>query len=428
MKRLFIFCGNGYQFIDFYYPIIKEVYNSSHIVLIFSNSFLYSDLTKKIEQFKIDGIIETYFIVNFYNEKSIYLRFKEVIEFLDKLKFSNQDIVIWPEEFIEISRFVLNYFQENGTRNIILPSGLLYKPIFLEYNKRLGNIKNYEKNKIEKINKKINEKTFIQIIFYSLLYIINIFRSKINSIIKIYSLVLRYYFYPFWFSKKILNYNIFSKYMFLVNKTQDIIMTDPYEYKMVKEIFPDISNVFLAKQPSYNICKNELVNNGNLLVVVGGPIGYNLDSEKLSFWISTIETVSKLSSPNEIHLRFHPRETSSPIESFLNAIKVRNIIVKVIDSNQIPISDNFCSYIGVIGSPSGALRFARNASLSVFVIGLVDAIHEDFYNKPIALGDSSGILWIKKGDQISKESLVSSKGFINNSLSVGEILKQNFLS
>jgi hypothetical protein len=204
-------------------------------------------------------------------------------------------------------------------------------------------------------------------------------------------------------------------------------MTDPYEYKMVKEIFPNIPNVFLARHPSYNICKSKLVNNGNLLIVVGGPIGYELDSEKLSLWINTIETVFKLTSPNEIHLRFHPREMSLPTESFLKALREKNISVKLIDSNTISISEKFCSYLGIIGSPSGALRFARNASLSVFVIGLIDAIHEDFYNKPIALGEISGILWLKNGDQISKELLVSSKGFINKALSVGEILKQNFL-
>lgn len=426
MRKLILFCGNGYQFLDFYFPIVLKLRTVFEIHLIFSNSYIGTNLLNLIGTLKSEQTIKAFYLVNFYTEKSIYKRFSNTISFLRSFLCNKGDLVVWSEEYLAISQIILNYFKEKGLIIIILPPGLLHKPIFMEYIKKTGKKENFETKKINKVWRTIREKKVLELLVFSLSFCIKTINSYFFLIKRKIYLFLNYYFYPLYFTGKLLKYNYFSRFMLLMNQSQNVIIVDSFEFKMVELLFPNVSSLYLAKHPYYGFCKKNEYNGKNLLVIVGGPMGNNISDQKLSFWSSTIDKIFKLSSPKEIHIRFHPRETKAAIGSFLQALRQKELDILVIDSIEKSVIENFCNYHGVIGSPSGALRFARNASESIFVIGLIDAINEDFYNKPIAMGDSRGILWLRDGDSFSREELLLSKRPKNQHFSVGEIIIENF--
>ena len=73
------------------------------------------------------------------------------------------------------------------------------------------------------------------------------------------------------------------------------------------------------------------------------------------------------------------------------------------------VVDNISNYVGVIGSPSGALKIFRWATNDTFVICLEDAVQQDFYGKSLSMGDTEGIVVINKNNKICAEDLLPPK-------------------
>ena len=87
------------------------------------------------------------------------------------------------------------------------------------------------------------------------------------------------------------------------------------------------------------------------------------------------------------------------------SIKQCGYRVNVNDEKKISLVDSSPDYVCIVGTVSGSLRTARSVNTG-FVIGLLNAsgwIDE----KAWMLGEISGIHWVKEGEAIGKEKLVS---------------------
>ena len=168
----------------------------------------------------------------------------------------------------------------------------------------------------------------------------------------------------------------------------------------------------MAQHPIVGYCKNnKKTNDSTLLILVGGPSGFRVPNHKIQKWISAIQIVMKLKKPSQIHLRLHPRESKKVIMQFEKELSLNNIQYTTLNSKEISIIDNICSYMGVIGSPSLALKIFRWASKETFALCLEDATIPGFYGSILSLGDTEGIKNIDENTVIDSEILIPPKNF-----------------
>jgi len=182
----------------------------------------------------------------------------------------------------------------------------------------------------------------------------------------------------------------------LGNNSKHLIVLDSVEFESIKLILP-FMKVYWAKHPRHGAFNNVSKARNKLLVLVGGPMG-TISDHNLARWVEVVEKVQQLSHPTEICVRNHPREKESLKMRFEDAFRARNIQITTINSAESSIVKGFGEYMGVIGSPSSALKFARTASQEIFVIGLTGTLSSAFFDDPRCLGDTEGIHWFREGD------------------------------
>ena len=90
---------------------------------------------------------------------------------------------------------------------------------------------------------------------------------------------------------------------------------------------------------------------------------------------------------------------------FENALLLNNINYTIIDSNNVSIVDNTCNYMGVIGSPSTALKVFRWATKDTFVLCLDDVTLEGINGNCLTISDNKGIKCIDENTFIDLEML-----------------------
>jgi hypothetical protein len=123
---------------------------------------------------------------------------------------------------------------------------------------------------------------------------------------------------------------------------------------------------------------------------LGEPIG-SICNHKIERWVSVVKKIKALKAPSEIHLRNHPRENKFVVKQFQKAFISNNIQTIQINSSEKSIADGFEEYMGVVGSPSTALRFSREAAQNIFVISMADATQQGYFSHPLVQGNIEGI-------------------------------------
>jgi hypothetical protein len=422
--NILIFIPNGYLFEEFYEPIINEFDGRYAIILALSNSYISQRVIQKSQQLCEQGKINEFHIVNIHTERSGYKRYLNGMKLIKELKFKKIDLVVWVDDFIEVSQYLLEYFKSNGALTVVIGSGLQYDTLYNDYRKIQGlGITSFEKRVISKLKQKIASKNWKDLLIggtKTVFQAISLIKAKVKNQV---SSFMNYRLIPFLLFGRMFIRNEYTKYNFAIGIADNVIVTDIVEYKIIKLLIPSIKNVHLVKHPAHGLCQTEeKKDQTKLLLVIGGPIEYKLPSVKMERWTSVVESINKLKQPSEIHLRFHPREGNSVKKQFEEAFRLKKISTTTINSNEYSIVERFNEYMGVVGSPSGALRFARAASSKIFVIGLVNATQPGFFSLPLGMGDTKGIHWLEAGNTLDEKSLTPPQLKNNPNPTVSNIL------
>ena len=184
---------------------------------------------------------------------------------------------------------------------------------------------------------------------------------------------------------------------------------------------PVFKNIFLTKHPFYERFTSPSKKKNKLLVAVAA-MQSDFTIQKANRWVSIVEEIKKIKSPEEIHLRFHPREFDYVKEQFELLFQSNKIQTLTLDTLEHSIAKNFDDYIGVIGSTSNSLRYARVAASDIFVIGLHGAGPGGGWSLPVCMGDTTGICWLEEGETFTDATLDMPILGKNENPSVAEVL------
>jgi hypothetical protein len=424
MKHILIHCGNGYFFDECYLPVIKELHGHCKVSLLLENSFLTTKILKNVNLFIEDKILHDCHITELYTRSAIgnYLACKNLLK---KLKTKKVDLFIIGDDYLPSSQYLITHFKSNGGETAIVKYGFFHMPIHAAYCRENGIsmdswADSFQVSNIRQKIKKLKTKNLTEIIRVGARYIYfrnkpGVYRKKINKF-------LGFKLIPYLTSGRgLMN----CKYDFFVGLSNYVIVHDKLEYEEIKLLIPSAKKIFLAKHPSYDICKDsEQKRRNKLLVLVSSAINAEIPKEKMSWWIEVVQKINGIRKPVEIQLRFHPRESDILKRQFEKAFASKNIRTVTTNSIENSVVEGFSEFMGVVGSSSNALRFARAASREIFIIGLIEGALSGFYGGSFILGDSEGIHWLEKGDTFDKKYLEVPKLSLNKNPSIAEYLLQ----
>jgi len=421
MKNVFLYCGNGYLFKEFYEPIIRELDGKCNTFFIIEDSFLSKKILELLNNLQKSGTLKKYYVTRFHVGNSISKQYLECLAFLKKIKTIKVNVFSTSEEGSPIICFLMEYFKTKGGI-VITADGLLRAELHLDFHSREGDsfsehIENLNINWKQKLKNKFQTKGFGGIIDSCVNKLIRPF--KVDQIRKRISSFLGFRLFPLLLMGKILKKPTLYK---IGTYSENLITVDSVEYECVKLLVPSIRNLYLAKHPSYCLHNSpSSKQKRKLLVMIGGPIG-SICNHKIERWVSVVKKIKALKAPSEIHLRNHPRENEYVVKQFQEAFIKKNIKTIQINASEKSIADGFEEYMGVVGSPSTGLRFSREAAQNIFVIGIANAAQQNFHSHPLVLGNTEGIHWLYEGDILDEKFLNLPKLPKKEHPSIGEIL------
>lgn len=425
MKTVLIYCSNGYFFEEFYLPIINELNSKYNIILLLGDGYIPDQSIKIIKKLYENKSIQEYHVTRIHAERSCRQRYLRGIEVVKKLKGQKISLFILGSEFIEVDQYLINHVSSNGGESVVVGDSLFYDIFFEDYYKSKGLPldDSVKKDATLSWKQKIRNKSAVDIVKAGISLA---FRPVLKVKIKIRTnAFLNYRLIPFFMFRTTFTKNEFTKYKFAVGVSDYVIVTDPVEYDCVKRLIPPIKKVFLAKHPAYDLYKNgEEKKRTKLLVIITTGMSPQTPEHKMKRWVTVVEEIKRLKNPVEIHLRFHPREGPVVKNRLEDAFRAKSIQTVTLNSTKYALPEKFHEYMGVVGSRSGSLRFARTASKKNFVIGLVDGINSGFYGKPNNMGNSKGIHWLNEGDVITKKILDVPQLSKNTNPTIAEILTE----
>tara|TARA_Y100000590_G_scaffold469896_1_gene660483 strand:- start:2273 stop:3565 length:1293 start_codon:yes stop_codon:yes gene_type:complete len=408
MKKIVIYCGNGYFFQEFYYAviiIISQIKGEHEIHFIIEDNHLSKNIIKIINKLLSSGLLKSFEISNLETNLGLLRKINYYNKLINKLNENKVDYFICGADTTPIMRIIITIIHRYGGKFILMPSGtlgsLFYKNIgkFKEEVK----VKKKQENYTERIFKKRKEIGTINLLFYIIKFIINIISIRLNKKI---NFILDYKIYPFFLigktlsSKNLIARDIggFCDYSIVFNQE---------DYKNIKTLIPSVSNLILAKHPMVGYCKqNEKVNNSNLLVLIGSISANRIHEDKIKKWMTAIKKINRLIKPSQIHIRFHPRERKKLIMQFEEELSSNKIDYTLLDSASIPLTDNICNYIGALGSPSGSLKLFRWATKHTFALCLENVTMRGINGNKVIMGSHEGIKIINDSIDIDLKMLI----------------------
>jgi hypothetical protein len=405
MKTILIMCSNGYYFDEFYEFLIRGFQGKYHIILALDRGFWPDKILKKVEGYYQEGVILDYHILKQHQKNEFFKQFQGYRDLLGKLKKQKIDLLVLGEDFIPMSRFLHDQIKKLGGVSVVVGPSNLDNPNF--YSAYLKKKELPLENKPAATFTKTKKKSRLIKKGYNFIRYIKLRLTQKKNILLIYKLI------PFLLFRKTYSTKYFE-YGFSVGYADYVVVIDSVEYDAIKLLVPSVKKLFLAKHVAWDLCKNcNPIKRDKLLVLVSGAVNGVLPERKIKRWISVVKDVKLLKAPTEIHVRFHPREGEELKKQFLTAFQEEGISLVDRDPAQYSIVDGFCDYMGIIGGKSGGLKFVREASREIFVLGIVDGTEDGFHGKATGMGNCEGMHWLNE-ESIVNETMLETPAFAPN--------------
>ena len=159
------------------------------------------------------------------------------------------------------------------------------------------------------------------------------------------------------------------------------------------------TDVYVAQYPSRGSCQCD--HHKTLKDTVLSPLSGRLNIDKLSddvmyLFYRDFKTVLSETNAKTIHLRVHPDETGKWPEQLRDHLTHRGIDTMIVGCAR-PIREIICAYLGMAGYGSSALRDGRASCDYAFIIGFVGITKvQQLANPKFVYGKSEGIGWIEE--------------------------------
>ena len=194
------------------------------------------------------------------------------------------------------------------------------------------------------------------------------------------------------------------------------------------ELFSKVTgkdNVYIAQYPTQDNCRCS-GNKENKTIVLVPLTGFDDDrvpQKSMEMMCRDIQIVSKESGAKTFHLRPHPGYKNLKWPLLLrNILRDKGIDVECVDNDH-SIRAIMCDYLGMAGLASNALKDARSACNSAFVVGFVGPSKSFFSDPKYIYGKSEGICWIEEDGSYDPEIFKTSNFFPGRKKSIIEIIK-----
>jgi len=415
--RVCIHCTNGYLFDEFYFSIINLLGQTYNVSLVIEPSFFTSRIKEKLKEMKSAGTIsELHFISN--DTGFCALQRHHELHRASKSLGTIDLLLIGPDDEYS-SIYLINQARKNNGF-IISISFTTNWPMLLYYGGEevFGKIRSESKiAKLQFVEKLLNRNLFV--LFHQLL--IRLQNKAFKYISSKVKPLLHYRLFPLLVTGRQFKYSKFHQQRVPAGRADLYLFFDRTEEAVAQQIG---FRTALLKHPA-EPCDNTSANGKNSLIVIfNGCLTTELPEESLSLWLERIFEIRRLVFFERVILRPHPRTSSNVrwLQEMNSRLISTGLVSRISYSLEESLKDVISEGLGVLGGPSGALRWARALRRDIFIIGLANCMDKDPGDQAWALGQAGYVKWLEYGTNISPKDLIPVVDSPNQPMEINEII------
>lgn len=385
--RVCIHCTNGYLFEEFYFPIIKQL-KGYVITLVVDSYFLTDGLSEALESLRESGdISEIYFtpITNRFGPLRQHYELQSISNLLGQI-----DVLLIGLD----NEYTTRYFIDSARRSkgsIISVSFSTNWSLLLNYgvdqDKSVrGGATSFLRRSPEKLL--LNHNTFV-ILMKLLFFIKNRVRVFLRRRFKRF---IHYHLCPFVVRGKSMEYSIFDEQRCPAGRADLYLFFDHLEEDAAKRLSLKTG---LLSHPAGKFQVQAKAHLDTLVVLFNGCLTAELPEESLQIWIRKILEIRTYSPFYKVVLRPHPRTSghlSWPLEICSRLVQA-GLLSRLSYSSSESLGDVISDATGVLGAPSGALRWARALRNDIFIVGLANCMDKGPDDQAWVMGGVDYIRW-----------------------------------
>lgn len=390
---------NGYTFREAFLPVIRELARLCRIDVVLSEALLNEQLKQELHELEANQVIAAVHLTytDRKQKESLHHYHKRLQTFAHSLGGLQLDMIVLGGDFQIAHRYLLNQFPDPRITKVVLQGGLNIR--VLEAYRRA---KGLDVNGGAIISKPIDP----------LLRPLRFLKKRARALRMDFRQWQNHYLVPYWQHKKVFPLTGYERLAFAAGICEHVICYDPVMKETLQTVNPLVQQVHVARHPldkgnGPQAFDRTTESTGRLLVMFAGNVATEMGEEKINRWVEVTRQVIRLKDIGAIDLRFHPRSAKSlqwP-RKMNDAMTQLGCQVNIVDAAAISFDEHLGRYVGMIGSPSAAMRIARALNKSMFIIGLANCSDGDLYDQSWAVGEGEGIHWVWEGEAVTAEQL-----------------------
>lgn len=393
--KICLHCSNGYLFEEFYFLLIDSLADLHKLIVVVDRYYLTNQVLEKVSELKRQGRIENLILIENENWGKVgtHLKISKAAASIE-----NIDILIVGSDNHYSCRYFIRAAAKRNAHIIAISYSSNWRlrqaqVMIRDYREPHRNT-SWPRNWSSKLRQ------------YGLAVCIKKFISLTKSVLlRKTSIFLDYYAFPLLFTGFIMPRNNSDRLSIQAGRADEYLVFDKTDELAITKLG---FNTMRVRHPADGRVSRPPSTTKKLLVVFNGCLSEELIDHNFQIWVNRIQELSALVPFDVVNLRLHPRTSEQMgwpkrLSKSLAGLFIPNEICNALDrSLELVVSD--C--IGILGSPSGTLRWARALRKDIFILGLANCMDMGEDDQAYSLGEADYIRWLDNNSSISSTDLI----------------------